>query len=120
MAKSCVHGRTTSSCPGCSPEQSWKRYERAAKRRNLSFKLTLSEFQKLTLLPCVFCGQQPSLGIDRKDSRLGYYLPGQAQSCCGPCNKLKSALAEHLFLRQVLKIAAHQLKKQKVQPQIAA
>jgi hypothetical protein len=126
MEKSCPHGRAAkASCPGCAPEQAFKRYQRAAKRRNLSFSLTLAEFEQLTQAACVFCGETPSLGIDRRDSRLGYYLQN-SQSCCGSplggCNKLKSDLPEMIFLRQVLKIAQHQekLKKQKLQPQIAA
>ena len=115
MAKKCEHEKIKSSCPSCSSEQALKKYERAAKRRNISFSLTLAQFEKLTEAGCVFCGEQPSLGVDRKDSRISYIF-SNSQSCCGFCNRLKSDLVQELFLFQVQKIAAYQekLRKQKL------
>ncbi|SRR5258708_5572533 len=106
----CVHDREKRNCPICSPEQVFRQYEYKAKQRGLSFSLSLGEFEKLVSAPCVFCGEQPSLGVDRKDSRIGYVSNTSlrnCQACCGFCNRLKSSIPESAFTAHVLKIAAH-------------
>jgi len=120
MAKKCEHEKIKSSCPSCSSEQALKKYERAAKRRNILFSLTLTQFEKLTDASCVFCGEQPSLGVDRKDSRIGYNFLN-SQSCCGFCNRLKSDFIQENFLIQVQKIAAYQeqLRQQRLRLEVA-
>jgi hypothetical protein len=94
-------------------ESVYKRYQRQATDRNLSFTLSLEEFEKLVSGACVFCGEQPALSVDRKDSRIGY-LPFNVQSMCSYCNRLKSNDVEYIFLDQVLKIAKHIKQKQEL------
>jgi hypothetical protein len=114
MAKSyCEHERIRGNCAACSPEQVFRQYQYKAKQRNFSFMLTLDEFEKITQSACVFCGEQPALGVDRKDSRIGYNFRN-SQACCGLCNRWKSAMIEHHFLFHASKIAKYQeLRKQK-------
>lgn len=123
MAKSyCEHSRIRGNCAVCSSEAVLNQYRYKAHKREISFSLTLPEFETLTETACTFCGETPSGGVDRKDSRLGYYFQN-SQPCCGFCNRLKSDLIQDRFLQQVQKIAAHQekLRKQKlVAPQVAA
>ena len=97
-------------------ERAFKAYQRNAKRRKIGFTLTLEEFTRLVEKPCVFCGTHAG-GVDRRDSRLGYY-PENSQSCCGTCNRLKSNFQEYFFLSHVDKICRHQQKKReaKFQP----
>jgi hypothetical protein len=78
-----------------------------AGKRGLSWTLTLEQFEKITGAPCVYCGETPGLTIDRRDSRLGYYIENAAPADKF-CNQLKSDFNVHDWLRQILKIAAFQ------------
>lgn len=109
----CLHDKVRSQCPICSTESAFRRYERQAKERNLSWSITQAEFDKLVSGPCALCGKQPALGIDRIDSRISYNTRN-VQSFCAWDNKIKStsdyrALLEHL--RQIHKY--QELLKQK-------
>jgi|SRR6266478_1361010 len=125
MAK-CEHDRVRSTCSVCSPESVFRQYAYKAKRRNLSFSLTLAEFEKLVAAPCAHCGENwEPRGVDRIDSRIGYVSTPSVRNCqslCWKCNQLKSCGRhpgqpenERAFLAHVLKIANHQekLRKQK-------
>jgi hypothetical protein len=115
MAK-CLHDRVRQTCSVCCPAQVFAAYRyKATKQRHLAFTLTLEQFKEIIEKPCVFCGKQSEpRGIDRRDNRIGY-IPTNCQSCCGPCNKLKSNLDQHKFLLLVSEIAKHQdaLRRQK-------
>jgi hypothetical protein len=107
MAKKCEHDRVRQSCSVCLPEKVYVAYQYKAKERNLSFSLTLEEFEKLTQAPCFYCGEIPAMGIDRRDNRIGY----NSRNCvtaCMECNFMKRAMLEHRFLYRALKIAKHQ------------
>lgn len=104
----CDHGRVRGSCSLCAPEQVFNMYRRNAIKRGLSFELTVYQFIAIVRCYCVFCGENSApRGVDRRDNNKGY-LHDNCQSCCGPCNKLKSAESEQTFLRLILKIAKHQ------------
>ena len=106
----CLHQVVRSNCSICAPESVWKRYAHQAARRGLKFELTLAQFQEITSRPCAYCNEYGyGRGIDRKNNFEGY-TPGNSQSCCAPCNKMKSDIAEHTFLGRVLKICRHQEK----------
>ena len=109
----CLHGIIRGTCSICSPENSFARYQRQAKARHLSFSLSFSEFEILVKSECIFCGQTPAMGVDRKDSRIGYVSTPNVRNCqsaCGLCNRMRSNL-DQKFLPQVLKIAKHQESK---------
>jgi hypothetical protein len=105
MAKKCEHDRIQ--CAICSPEKVFRQYAYKAKKRNLSFSLTLEEFEKLTGAPCHYCNEYPSMGIDRVDNRIGYNSRNVVP-CCMECNFMKRAMLPHRFIYRALKIAKHQ------------
>jgi hypothetical protein len=119
MAK-CEHDRERGNCSVCSPEQVFRQYQYKSGQRDLTFSLTLAEFEKLTGAECFYCGEIPAMGIDRRDNRIGY----NSRNCvpaCVECNFMKRAMLEHRFLARVMKIAAYQkkkeLRKQMIEPQ---
>jgi len=77
----------------------------------LTFRLTLDEFEKLVSEPCHYCGENPGMGIDRVDNRIGY-LQSNVVASCSECNFMKRVMLEHRFINRALKIAAYQKKKQ--------
>ena len=104
----CDHGRVRGSCSLCAPEQVFNMYRRKARKRGLSFELTVGQFIEIVQCCCVFCGEKSApRGVDRRDNNKGY-VHDNCQSCCGPCNKLKSTENEQTFLRLILKIAKYQ------------
>ena len=109
----CAHDRVTSQCSICRPQVMFGNYRRrATKERGLAFTLTLEEFEALTTSACVFCGETPSMGIDRKDNRIGY-VSTNCQPACGPCNMLKKALDQYTFLDRVQKLLVTRKRKSK-------
>lgn len=121
-----LHKNGTISC-GCyhkeviASKQPWKtelnKYiHTTVKRRNLSFNLTVEQFQNLCQQSCFYCGQPPSTkmhvskefknGIDRIDSTKGYELDNVVP-CCRICNDMKGSLSKENFLTRVQKIFAH-------------
>ena len=113
----CEHDKIRCSCSICSPKQAYARYERQAIERHFLFELTFEQFVNIVEDRCVFCGEWPAGGADRRNSRVGY-VDGNCQPCCSKCNRLKSDLNEHDFLRQIFKIGRYQeeLQKQKSTP----
>jgi hypothetical protein len=82
----------------------YKAYTAGAKKRNLKWDLSKSDFRRLTQLYCHYCGAAPSQvsrrsgthgdyvynGLDRVDNKLGYLL-SNVVACCGDCNLAKRA-----------------------------
>jgi hypothetical protein len=112
MAK-CEHDRVRSTCSICKPEQVFRQYDRKAVERNLSFSVTLEEFERLTQAPCFYCGENDEpRGLDRRDNRIGYNLRN-CVSACSECNFMKRAMLEYRFLNRVMMIAKHQESQKK-------
>jgi 5-methylcytosine-specific restriction endonuclease McrA len=97
-------------------------YRDGARKRGLTFELSLEDFIRFTTARCAYCGIEPSQqyknkhhataytynGIDRVDNELGYILEN-CVTCCKACNRLKGWLSEDVFLATVERIHAHQL-----------
>lgn len=93
------------------------RYKYDAKKRGLCWKLTDSQFNKLTSKSCFFCGLLPSnvkrikhchgnfvySGIDRLNNKLGYTLKNTAP-CCKECNQAKRDLSLNKFLAWIKRL----------------
>jgi hypothetical protein len=103
--------------------QRYHSYKQAARRSKREFNITLEEFRKIVILPCVFCGSlgdprktRPYRnavvfnGIDRIDSDKGYTLDN-IQPCCSQCNYSKSDYSELEFLSHIRRIVNFQLEK---------
>ena len=105
----------------------WFNYKGSAKRRNLSFDLTLERFAQLIAQRCDYCGREPSQamspsqmrhpsyetfrynGLDRIDSTKGY-VESNVVPCCKTCNELKSNKSREEFLAAVEAIHEFQSK----------
>lgn len=86
----------------------YRQYVSMANRRSLSFELTVDQFNMILVGKCVYCGSSSKIGIDRKDSSLGY-TEENCQPCCSYCNTMKWDKDEEEFLRHVLQVYRHRL-----------
>lgn len=116
----------TSSCQQCSkrlpdgeasPRSLYREYRQGAKERELSFRLSLKQFKKLTSDLCHYCGTKPEQiwkrgetngyyvynGIDRMNNSRGYSLRN-CVSCCGNCNKAKRITDYQPFLKWIRRV----------------
>ena len=85
---------------------SFSAYQTGAKCRELDFRMTKEQFERLVRDPCHYCGiSRPNAtnGIDRVDSTKGY-VSDNIVTCCGPCNLMKKALAHSVFVDKAIKI----------------
>jgi hypothetical protein len=68
---------------------------KAIKKRNLTWTITLKEYTELIKLPCYYCANKlgepvkRSCGLDRLDSSKGYEI-FNVVSCCSICNTIKN------------------------------
>jgi hypothetical protein len=98
----------------------YKNYVARARKKMISFELTILEFQKITSSNCHYCGKEPSQmfnnkcstgkyvynGIDRKDSNKGY-TADNSLPCCWVCNDMKKANSYEDFISHILAIASN-------------
>ena len=83
----------------------------AAKRRSISWGLTIEEFSKARgAYVCHYCGdkiiQNTLSGLDRIDSSHGYFI-SNVVACCPPCNQIKGpylSSEEMKYLMEQLKL----------------
>lgn len=100
-------------------------YQRGAKKRNLEWHLTETEFAHLILSPCHYCmspcsnlrilfkNRKHSLqynGIDRYDNTIGYIANNCVPSCYR-CNSVKSAIPPEHWERWLDRVAARTLER---------
>lgn len=86
-----------------SPKGRLKSYQASAKERGYDFSLTTDEFNTLLFKECHYCGQPESMGIDRKDSSIGYFSYNVVP-CCKTCNFMKGTLSYPEFYGHIRKI----------------
>lgn len=86
----------------------YSRYDSGAKRRGYDFNLLFDEFITLIILPCLYCGNDPSPfnGIDRLDNTIGYEWDN-CVPCCSTCNRMKWQHSVGVFLDHINKIQKH-------------
>ena len=78
---------------------------RRAKRMGLTVELTRADHKRLQYdSRCYLCGVKAVLGVDRKDSALGYTL-ANSFPCCTSCNMMKKETPFDDFLPQCRRIA---------------
>jgi hypothetical protein len=87
----------------------WTYLKARAKRSKIEVTLTFEEFSSIrTSGVCVYCKKpinSRSVGIDRKDSTLGY-ISGNCVCCCGDCNREKGrwvSFDEMMMFHQILR-----------------
>lgn len=78
------------------------RYKRAlvkSKQNKTEWKLSMKQYAKIVVLPCVYCHSvkfETGTGLDRKDNSKGYLL-SNVQPCCFVCNVMKGVFPEEFF-----------------------
>lgn len=79
-------------------------YMTNAKRRGLSFDLSMGEFASFWKKPCSYCGSEiKTIGLDRIDSSIGYNI-SNVVSCCSTCNAMKNNSSNEKWIAQMKKI----------------
>lgn len=78
-------------------------YRNGAKRRGITFSITLDDFSRIVASPCYYCGEG-GYGVDRIDSAVGYF-PENIVPCCSECNWMKQSSSREDFIRRCIKIA---------------
>lgn len=100
------------------------RYIVGAEKRGIEWGLSVEESMGLFTSECHYCGcppatlgyriktQQPILynGIDRLDSRMGYFSDN-CVSCCSRCNHAKGSMHIDEFLKFIKEVYEHRIKK---------
>jgi hypothetical protein len=101
----CSHNRERRRCSICDPGGAFKKCKVGAFIRELSFNLTLEDFQGLVSLSCYFCGDnnQPR-GIDRWDNTVGYEK-ANCVPCCLPCNFAKKTMIGSDFISMCQRVS---------------
>lgn len=95
----------------------YNKYKYEAVRRDLTFNLTIEEFEAIVIKNCVYCNSLPFKrrsvrkeeedknysGVDRIDNSQGYYLQNSVP-CCINCNRAKSDLDLVFWLNSIKSI----------------
>lgn len=81
-------------------------YTNNAKRRSHRWSLTRAEVRRMFVGACAYCGIQPSMGIDRIDSNIGY-IRSNVTSCCSKCNYAKRDMTLSEFDDWINRVARH-------------
>jgi len=79
-----------------------------ANKKGIEFSLSIEEFNAICSSRCVYCGSGNKIGIDRKDSSIGYVIDN-CQPACSTCNMMKYTSDEDSFLQQIIRIYKHRL-----------
>lgn len=75
-----------------------------AKKKGLEFTLSLEEFSKIVINPCIYCGENElRRGIDRVDNLIGYTKENSV-ACCKICNYMKNKYTKQDFLFHIKRI----------------
>ena len=83
----------------------FNRYRLSAIKRGFVFELTHKEFNAFFQDKCYYCGDKIKvIGIDRKDSNIGYLL-SNCVPCCTFCNLMKRNHTESVFIQKCNQIA---------------
>ena len=93
----------------------WSTYKSNAKRKNLTFELSINYFKELSKQQCSYCGDrldklENKAGVDRIDNTKGYILKN-CVPCCWFCNKTKLDRNRNIFINHCKKIVDFQIKK---------
>jgi hypothetical protein len=99
----------------------YAQYRHSAKKRKISFRLSKRQFIEITKKECHYCGQKPlplklsnqnfygtckANGVDRINSKYGYYKENVVP-CCKMCNILKRDYPQKVFIEKIRSIYEH-------------
>lgn len=75
-------------------------YKGRARQRKLAFELSREQFLGLLLSPCHYCGSTLDVGVDRKDTFVGYTVSNSVPAC-RICNYGKNKITESEFVAYI-------------------
>lgn len=78
----------------------WNNYVKGAKKRNIDFTLSKTDFNELIVQPCFYCNyskENEVNGIDRIDNNKGY-ITDNVVTCCETCNVAKGSQHPQEFI----------------------
>lgn len=94
-------------------------YKRHAKSRGFCWDLTYDQVKNIIQKPCFYCGEEKTNkkitknctgylynGIDRIDSKNGYFIKNVVP-CCKICNYAKSDMSQNDFINWIKKVSEH-------------
>jgi len=91
--------------PNLSTSCTFSEYERRAFSKDMTFELTMDDFNKIVDQSiCYYC-HNPSEGVDRKNNDLGY-SPDNCVNCCKECNQMKAQTNAIDFIENCQRVAA--------------
>jgi hypothetical protein len=80
------------------------------KSNDPEFNLTLDEFVDMATSKCTYCGHRDLSkgynGVDRVDSSMAH-IQGNCVACCWTCNRMKSDMDVHEWIRHMARIVDH-------------
>ena len=95
----------------------FSKYKIDAEKRNLSFNISVEDFDRITKQPCYYCGDLPEdkfgnkfTGVDRIDSNIGYEIDNVVP-CCPICNRMKLDYDLCDWINKLLKIVSNLMKE---------
>ena len=83
----------------------YREYQGRAARKGLRFELPPATFTSIFEADCVYCGSSSNV-INLINDRQGYILDN-VQPCCSTCDKMRGALTNEAFLKQIKRIFNH-------------
>ncbi len=85
-------------------------YKNRATYKDLIFTITEKEFKHLIHKPCIYCGKEPSMGLDRKNNRKGYVITNVVP-CCKRCNRAKFRDSANSFIKHCFRVVKFQIER---------
>lgn len=87
----------------------WNHYVKGAKKRNINFALSKTQFNELIIQSCFYCSyykESEVNGIDRIDNNIGY-VEDNVVTCCQTCNLAKGSQHPQEFIDKAVAIYMH-------------
>ena len=101
-----MRGYTVSYRQRMGPEMiRWRANKQHDKKVGREFTLPFSEFMRLVLLSCTYCGKAEAGGVDRLNSDIGH-TTDNCVPCCYTCNQMKMDRTLEEFVLQIEAIHA--------------
>ena len=80
------------------------------KSNDPEFSLSMNDFVEMLVSKCTYCGHRDLtrgyIGIDRVDSSMAH-IEGNCVACCWTCNRMKSDMDVHEWIRHIARIVEY-------------
>lgn len=81
-------------------------YQRRANVKQISFELSVEQFNNIINQDCSYCGEQGPNGVDRINSLKGY-ISSNVTACCTKCNMMKYTYTVDEFKKHIKRVYNH-------------